>query len=76
MDIKSFVNLFQKDEVFQKHIYLNYIEQAQEDSLKPFQVELIKLQEYLEEHDSKMIVLIEEEMLRAKEERFVVSRGI
>ncbi len=59
MDITSFVNLFQKDEVFQKHIYLNYIQQAQEDSLKPFQVELIKLQEYLEEHDSKMIVLIE-----------------
>lgn len=59
MEIKDFTDLFKQDEVFQKYVFQKYTNALQEDSLKAYQVELIKLQEYLEAEDKKMIVLIE-----------------
>lgn len=47
------------DDSFMDDLYRKYIYRTQEHVLAPLQVELIKLQEHLEKHNEKMIILIE-----------------
>ena len=46
-------------EEFLKDIHRKYQYRSQEESLRVLQVELLKLQEHLEKHNEKMIILIE-----------------
>jgi len=59
MTFEDFLEQFNSSEDLQKKVYKKYSYYLQESSLKPYQVELLKLQEYLEKQDEKMIVLIE-----------------
>ena len=60
MEYEDFLSEFEKgDEDFKKMLYKRYVKHAQESSLKPYQAELIKLQEHLEKTQNKMIILIE-----------------
>lgn len=59
MKFEDFLEKFNSNEVYQKKVYKKYMYHVQENSLKPYQVELIRLQEYLEKHDKKLIVLVE-----------------
>ncbi|KIM04052.1 MAG: polyphosphate kinase [Sulfurovum sp. AS07-7] len=56
---EKFIEQFYNDTVFQQKVYKKYDEYLLENSLKPYQVELIKMQNHLEKHNKKMIVLIE-----------------
>ena len=47
------------DEEFNQLVYRRYQRYLEDSALKPYQAELIKLQEHLEEHQKKMIVLVE-----------------
>ncbi len=47
------------DDDFLDDLYKKYIYRTQEHFLSPLQAELIKLQEHLEKHNEKMIVLVE-----------------
>ena len=59
MKFEDFLETFNSNEAYQKKVYKKYKYHVQENSLKPYQVELIRLQEYLEKHDKKLIVLVE-----------------
>ncbi len=59
MTFEDFLEQFNSSEALQKKVYKKYSYYLQESSLKPYQVELLKLQEYLEKKDEKMIVLVE-----------------
>ena len=47
------------DEAFLESLYYRYTKNETEKALKPYQAELIKLQEHLERENKKMIILIE-----------------
>jgi len=60
MEYEDFLSEFEKgDEDFKKMLFKRYVKHSQESSLKPYQAELIKLQEHLEKTQNKMIILIE-----------------
>jgi len=59
VEFEKFIEQFYNDSVFQQKVYKKYDEYLLENSLKPYQVELIKLQNHLEKHNKKMIVLVE-----------------
>ena len=60
MEYEEFLSEYDKgDEDFKKQLYKRYLKHIQEASLKPYQAELIKLQDHLESHKKKMIILIE-----------------
>jgi len=59
MTFEDFLEQFNSSETLQKKVYKKYSYYLQESSLKPYQVELLKLQEYLEKQDKKMIILVE-----------------
>jgi len=59
MTFEDFLEKFNSSEALQKKVYKKYSYYLQESSLKPYQVELLKLQEYLEKQDKKMIILVE-----------------
>jgi len=59
MKFEDFLEEFNNNEAYQKKVFKKYKYHVQENSLKPYQVELIRLQEYLEKHDKKLIVLVE-----------------
>ncbi len=59
MTFENFLEKFNSSETLQKKVYKKYSYYLRESSLKPYQVELLKLQEYLEKQDEKMIVLVE-----------------
>ncbi len=60
MDYQEFLSeLDQNGEDFKQLIYRRYIKYTEEASLRPYQAELIKLQDHLEAHQKKMIILIE-----------------
>ena len=56
---KDFIERFESDEEFQKRVIDKYNKWLDEESIKPFQAELIKLQSYLENKNKKMIILFE-----------------
>ena len=63
-DILGFEEFVEKigakaDEEFLKELHKKYEYRSQEEALRTLQVELIKLQEHLEKHDEKMIILVE-----------------
>lgn len=60
MEYEEFLSEFDKgDEDFKKVLFKRYVKHMQESSLKPYQAELIKLQDHLEKHQKKMIILVE-----------------
>ncbi len=59
MIFDEFLEKFNSSDDLQKKVYKKYSYYLQESSLKPYQVELLKLQEHLEKQDEKMIVLVE-----------------
>jgi polyphosphate kinase 2 len=60
MEYQAFLEkLEQGDEEFKQAIYLRYNKYLEDASLRPYQAELIKLQDYLESEQQKMIILIE-----------------
>jgi len=61
MKYETFLNRLENDEddKFKKLVHRRFYRFLQEKSLKPYQAELIKLQEHLEKQQKKMIVLIE-----------------
>jgi polyphosphate kinase 2 len=60
MDYQTFLGELEKgDEDFKKGLYERYSKYLEEKSLKPYQAELIKLQDHLEAHQQKMIILFE-----------------
>jgi len=60
MDYQTFVGHLENDEEdFKKDLYDRYSKYLEEKSLKPYQAELIKLQDHLEAHQQKMIILFE-----------------
>jgi len=56
MKFSELINEYIELKKIQNKAYKKYI---QEQSLKPYQAELIKMQEYLEKHNKRMIVLFE-----------------
>jgi len=56
---EQFLDQFYKDEAFQVKVFNKYRKRMQEYALKPYQVELIKLQAHLENNNKKMIILFE-----------------
>ena len=59
MTLDAFLQRLGGDSRMQNRAYRQYSKYLQEKRLEPFQVELIRLQEYLEKKNEKMIVLIE-----------------
>lgn len=59
MNIDEFKEKFNSDEKLQKYVFRKYIENEQENSLKPYQIELLRLQEHLEQTKKKLIILVE-----------------
>ncbi len=59
MTFEDFLEKFNSNETLQKKVYKKYSYYLQESAFKPYQVELLKLQEHLEKQDEKMIVLVE-----------------
>jgi len=60
MEYEDFLSEFDSgDEDFKKMLFKRYLKHSQEASLKPYQAELIKLQEHLEKTQKKMIILVE-----------------
>ncbi len=59
MEFRDFLDQFNSNEVFQQRVYRRYNSTLLEASLRPYQVELIKLQNFLEKYGKKMIVLVE-----------------
>jgi polyphosphate kinase 2 len=58
-EIEFLEKLKKSDNNFLDDLYKKYIYRTQEHFLSPLQAELIKLQEHLEKHNEKMIVLVE-----------------
>ena len=60
MEYEEFLSEYDKgDDEFKKMLFKRYLKHSQESSLKPYQAELIKLQDHLEKHQKKMIILVE-----------------
>jgi len=59
MDFSQFVENFAQDPEFQQDLYCNFSKITQENTLKPYQAELIKLQDHLEKAQEKMLILFE-----------------
>ena len=59
MTFENFVDEFNNDNKMKEHVYKKYSKNLEENTLRPYQVELLKLQEYLENAKEKMIVLVE-----------------
>jgi len=60
MDLDDFKkNIKTQDESFIDELYSKFMYRTKDVLLKPYQVELIKLQEHLEKHNEKMIILME-----------------
>lgn len=59
MEFEDFLQQFNADNIFQQKVFKKFSSALQEDSLEPYQVELIKLQNYLDKQNKKMIVLVE-----------------
>jgi len=60
MDYQAFLEKFEQgDEEFRQLIYKRYTRYLDDIFLRPYQAELIKLQEHLERQQQKMIILIE-----------------
>jgi len=60
MEYEEFLSEYDKgDDEFKKVLFKRYVKHSQESSLKPYQAELIKLQDHLEKHQKKMIILVE-----------------
>jgi len=60
MEYQAFLEEFEKgDEEFRQVIHRRYCKYIEDLSLRPYQAELIKLQEHLENQQQKMIILIE-----------------
>ncbi len=60
MEYPAFLEeLEQGDEDFKRLVYKRYTRYLDDISLRPYQAELIKLQDHLEKHQQKMIVLVE-----------------
>jgi len=55
----NFVDSFRDNREMQEQVFKKYSKQLEDNSLKPYQVELLKLQSYLEKVGEKMIVLVE-----------------
>jgi len=54
-----FTKLNSDDDVFKKKVYKRFNKYQQEQTLRPYQAELIKLQNHLEKQQKKMIILVE-----------------
>ena len=60
MEYQTFLEEFEHgDDDFKQQIYRRYIKYLDDVSLRPYQAELIKLQDHLESQQQKMIILIE-----------------
>ena len=59
MDFSQFLEDFNQDPAFQKHVYRKFLKAKEEKLLKPYQAELIKLQAHLEKSQEKMVILFE-----------------
>lgn len=59
MEFEDFLQQFNADITFKQKVFKKFSSALQEDSLEPYQVELIKLQNYLDKNNQKMIVLVE-----------------
>lgn len=61
LDYEDFINKLKEgpSEEFLKDLHKKYEYRSQEEALRLLQVELIKLQEHLEKHNEKMIILVE-----------------
>ncbi len=61
LEYEDFIKVLQEnpDENFLKELHRKYQYRSQEEALRTLQVELIKLQEHLEKHNEKMIILVE-----------------
>lgn len=59
MEFEDFLQQFNTDITFKQKVFKKFSSALQEDSLEPYQVELIKLQNYLDQNNQKMIVLVE-----------------
>ena len=59
MTFEKFLNQFNSDPSIQGKVYRKYSKYIEEVNLKPYQVELLKLQEHLENVNEKMIVIVE-----------------
>ena len=59
MTFDNFVDSFKDNREMQEQVFKKYSKQLEDNSLKPYQVELLKLQSYLEKVGEKMIVLVE-----------------
>ncbi len=54
-----FTKLNSDDDIFKKKVYKRFNKYQQEQTLRPYQAELIKLQNHLEKQQKKMIILVE-----------------
>ncbi|MDT8282465.1 MAG: polyphosphate kinase 2 [Gammaproteobacteria bacterium] len=60
MDYQEFLTEFNKgDDEFKQQVFKRYSRYESDLALRPYQAELIKLQEHLEKNQQKMIILIE-----------------
>ena len=60
MEYQAFIEEFEQgDEEFKKLVYKRYDRYLDDMYLRPYQAELIKLQDHLEKHQQKMIILVE-----------------
>lgn len=59
MEYDEFLKNIDNDESFGRHVYKRFCKYQEEQALKPYQAELIKLQNHLEKTQKKMIILIE-----------------
>ncbi len=59
MTFENFIDEFNSDNNLKEYVYKKYSKNLEENTLRPYQVELLKLQEYLESAKEKMIVLVE-----------------
>jgi len=60
VDYQAFLEEFESgDEAFKQLVYRRYTRYLDDIYLRPYQAELIKLQDHLEKHQKKMVILIE-----------------
>ena len=60
MEYQAFLEEFEQgDEEFKRLVYKRYARYLDDMYLRPYQAELIKLQDHLEKHQQKMIILVE-----------------
>jgi len=59
MNIQEFKEKFNNDEKLQRYVFRKYTEDIAENSLRSYQIELLRLQEFLERTKKKLIILVE-----------------